>query len=220
MRSLKIVFFGKIPLVIHRAQGDVQLKPLDVAYVPGLQVNFFSLHAVMPMHQVTFKAEGEHLLDGDLSFLRRDAGSYVAATRIVEPVATEESPAPSPPPPPPALSPGTPESPEDPLYGVTAAATVTTAAVTVAATATVVIATTAAAVAAVTTTGAVTAAASTVTTATVAAAVAVIATAVATTGKAAAITIAAAAAATGTAACCPGAECLYPWPGGRRCAEG
>ena len=85
MRSLKIVFFGKIPLVIHRAQGDVQLKPLDVAYVPGIPFNLFSLHAVMPVHKVTLNAEGARLRDGDLSFLHRDAGSIIEPLGLVMP---------------------------------------------------------------------------------------------------------------------------------------
>ena len=38
----------------------------------------------MPMHQVTLNAKGAHLLDEDLSSLRKDAGSYVEATRIID----------------------------------------------------------------------------------------------------------------------------------------
>ena len=36
------------------------------------------------MYQVTLNAEGAQLLDGELSFWPRDAGSYVAATRIID----------------------------------------------------------------------------------------------------------------------------------------
>ena len=84
MRSLKVAYFGKIPMVMHSPQGDVQVKLLDVAYAPGVRFNLFSLHAVMPKHSVTLNADGAHMLDGDLSFMRRDAGSYVKATQIVE----------------------------------------------------------------------------------------------------------------------------------------
>ena len=84
MRSLKVAYFGKIPMVMHSPQGDVQVKLLDVAYAPGVRFNLFSLHAVMPKHSVTLNADGAHMLDGDLSFMRRDVGSYVEATRIVE----------------------------------------------------------------------------------------------------------------------------------------
>ena len=42
-------------------QGDVQVKLLDVAYVPGVQFNLFSLHAVMPKCSVSLGAEGVHI---------------------------------------------------------------------------------------------------------------------------------------------------------------
>ena len=84
-----MLFFGKIPLIMHCKQGDVQVKLLDVAYVPGVQFNMFSLHAIMPKCSVSLDAEGVHMLDGVLPFLRRDAGSFVEATRVVEtPIAT------------------------------------------------------------------------------------------------------------------------------------
>lgn len=50
MRSLKVRCFGKIPMVMHSRQGDVQVKLLDVAHVPGVRFNLLSLHAVMPRH--------------------------------------------------------------------------------------------------------------------------------------------------------------------------
>ena len=84
MRSLRVQCFGKLPMIMHSKHGDVQVKLLDVAYVPGVQFNLFSLHAVMPKCSVSLDAEGVHMLDGVLSFLRRDAGSYVEATRVVE----------------------------------------------------------------------------------------------------------------------------------------
>ena len=84
MRSLKIQCFGSLPMVMHSQQGDVQVKLLNVAYVPAVEFNLFSLHAIMPKCSVSLDAEGVHMLDGDLSFMRRDAGSYVEATRVVE----------------------------------------------------------------------------------------------------------------------------------------
>ena len=84
MRSLKIEYFGNLPMVMHSQQGDVQIKLLNVAYVPGVHFNMFSLHAVMPKCSVSLDAEGVHMLDGELSFMRRDTGSYVEATRVVE----------------------------------------------------------------------------------------------------------------------------------------
>ena len=66
-----------MPLVMHCALGDVHVRPLDVACVPGIQLNSFSLYAVMPVLKATLNDEEAHLLDGDLPVLRRDAGSYV-----------------------------------------------------------------------------------------------------------------------------------------------
>ena len=71
-------------MIMHSKHGDVQVKLLDVAYVPSVRFNLFSLHAVMPKCSVTLDADGAHMLDGDLSFMRRDAGSYVEVTRIAE----------------------------------------------------------------------------------------------------------------------------------------
>ena len=71
-------------MIMHSKHVDVQIKLLNVAYVPGVHFNLFSLHAVMQKCHVTLDAEGVHMLDGELSFMRRDAGSYVEATRIAE----------------------------------------------------------------------------------------------------------------------------------------
>ena len=71
-------------MVMHSQQGNVQVKLLNVAYVPGVRFNLFSLHAVTPKCPVTLDADGAHMLDGDLSFMRGDAGSYVEVTRIAE----------------------------------------------------------------------------------------------------------------------------------------
>ena len=38
----------------------------------------------MPKYSVSLDAERVHMLDGVFSFLRRDAGSYIEATRVVE----------------------------------------------------------------------------------------------------------------------------------------
>ena len=84
MRSLQVLCFGKIPMIMHCKQGDVRVKLLDVAYVPALQFNLFSLNAAMPKCSVSLDAEGVPMLDEVLSILRRDAGSFVEATRVVE----------------------------------------------------------------------------------------------------------------------------------------
>ena len=48
-------------MIMHCKQGDVQVKLLDVAYVPGVQLNLFSLRAVMPKCFVSLDAEGVHI---------------------------------------------------------------------------------------------------------------------------------------------------------------
>ena len=58
MRSLKIQCFGSLPMVMHSQQGDVQVKLLNVAYVPAVEFNLFSLHAIMPKCSVSLDAEG------------------------------------------------------------------------------------------------------------------------------------------------------------------
>ena len=56
---------------------------LDVAYVPGVHMNLFLFQAVTFKYPATPDAQGAHMLDGQLPFMRRDAGSYVDVTRIV-----------------------------------------------------------------------------------------------------------------------------------------
>ncbi|CAN0297573.1 unnamed protein product, partial [Scytosiphon promiscuus] len=81
-RSLQIECFGKLSLVMHSAKGDVHVKLVNLAYVPGLQFNLFSLHAVTPTHGAILDGKGAHLLNGSLSFVRTDSGSYLRATRV------------------------------------------------------------------------------------------------------------------------------------------
>ena len=50
-------------MIMHCKQGDVQVKLLNVAYVPGVQFNLFSLHAVMPKCSVSLDAERVHWME-------------------------------------------------------------------------------------------------------------------------------------------------------------
>ena len=77
-------FFGEIPLVMHCAKSDVQVRLLNVAYVCGVNLILFSLLAVTQMHEFTLNLEGVHLLGGDLTFPCRAAGFYVEASRIAD----------------------------------------------------------------------------------------------------------------------------------------
>ena len=48
-------------MVMYVKQGDVQVKLLGVAYVPGVHFNLFSLHAIMPKCSVSLDAKGLHM---------------------------------------------------------------------------------------------------------------------------------------------------------------
>ena len=61
-----------------------KFRLLDLAYVPGVRFNRFSLHAAMHTCPVTLDVWGAHILDGHMTLMRRDAGSQSEATRIVE----------------------------------------------------------------------------------------------------------------------------------------
>ena len=63
MRSLWVLGFGKTTMIMLWKQGDFQVNLLDVAYVPGVHFNLFSLHAVMPKCSVSLDAEEFHMLD-------------------------------------------------------------------------------------------------------------------------------------------------------------
>ena len=67
---------------MHCAKGDVQTRLINVTYIPRGRFMFFSLHAVMQMHEIPLNPERVHILDGELAFSIRGAGSYVEARRI------------------------------------------------------------------------------------------------------------------------------------------
>lgn len=84
MRLLKVERSGKIPIVKHSSACDVQVKRLDVVHLSDMRFNLFSLHAVMLKSPVTLDAVGGHMRSKHLSFMRRDAGLRVEATRSFE----------------------------------------------------------------------------------------------------------------------------------------
>ena len=55
---------------------------VDVAYVPGLGFNLYSLHAVQRTHLIVSDASGTHIIGTNLKFLRSSSGSYLRATRL------------------------------------------------------------------------------------------------------------------------------------------
>ena len=48
MTMMGVECFGKLSLLMHFQGGDTHARLTNVAYVPGVQFNLFSLHAVIP----------------------------------------------------------------------------------------------------------------------------------------------------------------------------
>ena len=85
MKMMGVECFGKLSLLMHCKGGDTRVRLTNVACVLGVQLNLFSLHAVMSKCLVTMDTKGVHMLGGSVSFVRREAGSYCSAIRITNP---------------------------------------------------------------------------------------------------------------------------------------
>ena len=55
---------------------------IDVAYIPSLRFNLYSLHAVQRTRLVVSDASGTHIIRANLKFPRSSSGSYLRATRL------------------------------------------------------------------------------------------------------------------------------------------
>ena len=84
MTMMGVECFGKLSLLMHCQGGDTHARLTNVAYIPGVQFNLFSFHAVISKCRVTVDTKGVHMLGGSVSFVRREAGSYCSATRITD----------------------------------------------------------------------------------------------------------------------------------------
>ena len=71
MTMVGVECFGKLSLLMHCQGGDTHVRLTNVAYVPGVQLNLFSLHAVMSKCRATMDTKGVHMLGGSVSFVRR-----------------------------------------------------------------------------------------------------------------------------------------------------
>ena len=85
MTMMGVERLGKLSLLMHCQGGDTHVRLTNVAYVPGVQLNLFSLHAVMSKCRVTMDTKGVNMLGGSVSFVRRETGSCCSATRITDP---------------------------------------------------------------------------------------------------------------------------------------
>ena len=68
--------------VIFHRKTDQRITLIDVAYVPGLGFNLYSLHAVQRIHLIVSDASGTHIIGENLTFHRSSSGSYLRATRL------------------------------------------------------------------------------------------------------------------------------------------
>ena len=81
-RRTKVEYIGNMDDVIFHGKTDQRLTLIDVAYVPGLGFNLYSLHAVQRTHMIVSGASGTHIIGANLTFPRSSSGSYLRATRL------------------------------------------------------------------------------------------------------------------------------------------
>lgn len=62
---------------------DGRFTLVDVSYVPDLDFNLYSLHAVQKMHLITSDALGTNIVGTGLTFPRESSGSSARATRLI-----------------------------------------------------------------------------------------------------------------------------------------
>ena len=68
--------------VIFHEKSDQRITLIDVAYVPDLGFNLYSLHAVQRTHLIVSDAPGTHIIGANSTFPRSSSGSYLRATRL------------------------------------------------------------------------------------------------------------------------------------------
>ena len=81
-RGIKVEYIGNMDVVFH-GKSDQRITLIDVAYVPGLGFNLYSLHAVQTTHLIVSDASGTHIIGANLAFPLNNNGSYLRATWIL-----------------------------------------------------------------------------------------------------------------------------------------
>ena len=71
-RRIKVEYIGNVDVIFH-GKSDQRITLIDVAYVPDLGFNLYSLHAVQRTHLIVSDASG--------TFSRSSSGSYSRTTR-------------------------------------------------------------------------------------------------------------------------------------------
>ena len=80
-RRIKVEYIGNMD-VIFQGKRDQRTTLIDVAYVPDLGFNLYSLHAVQRTHLIVSDASGTHIIGANLTFPRSSSESYLRATRL------------------------------------------------------------------------------------------------------------------------------------------
>ena len=80
-RRLNVEHIGNMDVIFH-GKSDQRIALIDVAYVPDLGLNLYSLHAVQRTHLIVSDASGTHIIGANLMFPRSSSGSYLHATRL------------------------------------------------------------------------------------------------------------------------------------------
>ena len=66
--------------VIFHWKSDQRITLIDVAYVPDLGFNLYSLRAVQRTHRIVSDASGTHIIGANLTFPRSYSRSYLRVT--------------------------------------------------------------------------------------------------------------------------------------------
>ena len=80
-RRIKAEYIGNMDVIFH-GKSNQRSTLIDVACVPDLGSNLYSLHAVQRTHLVVSDASGTHIVGENSAFPRSSSGSYLRATRL------------------------------------------------------------------------------------------------------------------------------------------
>ena len=80
-RRIKVEYIGNMDAIFH-GKSNQRITLIDVAYVPDLGFNLYSLHAVQRTHLIVSGASGTHIIGANLTFPRSSSGSYLRAIRL------------------------------------------------------------------------------------------------------------------------------------------
>ena len=77
----KVEFIGEVGMIFH-INTEYPAILYNVSFVPGLRGHIFSFHVVQEHQEKVLNRGGAHLVNGRLTFLRKENGSYIRATRV------------------------------------------------------------------------------------------------------------------------------------------